>query len=386
MELRHLRYFVAVAGTLNFSRAAQRMRVAQPALSRQIQDLEQELGFKLFERTTTQVRLTEAGGYLQQQAEKLLFQLDLAVTGATRVAQASRLNFRIGTDWNASALPLAAAARGLIEDQANLTVDFVELPGHEHAYAVREGTIDVGFVPGQGKVPSADLDYGFIHRCAVKAVCHETNRLADRPCVRLRDLKEERFVALDDKEVPGFKTLMRQIVRPAQFVPKFGRTASSFPGGLALIGTGEGIALIPELFLPAAPAGIRYLPTDCEPFELYAVWSKVKPPACLPAFLELLRAKLAAAPLPRPARRGRGRNKDPPAAADLCLTGISSVSPKSFRTFRAGGILSACPSCGPLQNRRESGRCAQPRPTRTSRRGRAPARPRPKRRPSTGGC
>ncbi len=309
MDLRHLRYFVAVADTLNFSRAAERMRVAQPALSRQIHDLEQELGFKLFVRTTTRVRLTEAGRYFRQQAEKLLIQLDLAVTGASQVAKASRLTFRIGTDWNASALPITAAARGLIELHHNITVDFVELPGHEHTHAVREGEIDVGFVPGISKIPGSDIEHGLIHRSTLKAIVHQSNPLADRPSVRLRDLKEERWIAIDDQEVPGFKTLVRQIVRPAQFSPKFVRTAKSLPGMLAFIATGEGIGLIPELFLPVAPEGTRYLPTDCEPFEMYAVWSKLKSASCLPAFLELLRAKIAAAPLP-PAdhfRRSRSR-------------------------------------------------------------------------------
>jgi DNA-binding transcriptional LysR family regulator len=297
MELRHLRYFVAVAETLNFSRAAARMRVTQPGLSRQIHDLEQELGFKLFERTTTQVRLTEAGRYLQQHLEKIFFHIDLAVTGATRVAQGSRLNFRIGTDWNASALPITAAARGLIESNPNITVDFVELPGYEHTHAVREGKIDVGFVPGVIKVPGSDIEFGAIHISALKVVLHQSNRLADRELVRLRDLKNERWIALNDKEVPGFKTLMRRIVRPAQFVPKFGRTAKSLPGMMALIGTGEGIGLMPELFLPSAPEGIRYVPTDCKPFELHAVWSKLKMASCLPDFLELLRAKIVGARL-----------------------------------------------------------------------------------------
>src|ERR1700678_3952497 len=114
MELRHLRYFLAVAAELNFSRAAERLRVAQPALSRQIHDLEEQLGFKLFERSTTMVRLTEAGRFFQQQTEKLLVQIDIAVTGAQRIANGTKGDFRIGTGWwGVDELPIVEASREL---------------------------------------------------------------------------------------------------------------------------------------------------------------------------------------------------------------------------------------------------------------------------------
>src|SRR5580700_11995438 len=111
MELRHLRYYLAVADALNFSRAAERLRVAQPALSRQIHDLEEQLGFKLFERSTAKVHLTEAGRFFQQQAAKLLMQLDIAVTSAQRIARGTTGEFRIGMGWRASELFITDAAR-----------------------------------------------------------------------------------------------------------------------------------------------------------------------------------------------------------------------------------------------------------------------------------
>jgi DNA-binding transcriptional LysR family regulator len=79
MELRHLRYFQAVAGTLNFTRAAEQLRVAQPALSRQIRNLEQELGTRLFERNRVRVQLTDAGRTLAAHVERILAQVDIAV-------------------------------------------------------------------------------------------------------------------------------------------------------------------------------------------------------------------------------------------------------------------------------------------------------------------
>ena len=110
MELRHLRYFLAVADA-EFQ-PGRRGRVAQPALSRQIHDLEEELGFKLFERSTAKVELTEAGRYLQQQTEKWLVRLDIAVTGAQRIARGMR-DFGIGTGWGAAELFIPDAAHEL---------------------------------------------------------------------------------------------------------------------------------------------------------------------------------------------------------------------------------------------------------------------------------
>ncbi len=81
MDIRHVRYFLAVAEHLSFSRAARRLRVAQPALSKQIRNLEEELGGKLFHRTTASVRLTEMGEYFRQQGKRLMLQFDVAVTG-----------------------------------------------------------------------------------------------------------------------------------------------------------------------------------------------------------------------------------------------------------------------------------------------------------------
>jgi DNA-binding transcriptional LysR family regulator len=125
----------------------------------------------------------------------------------------------------------------------------------------------------------------------------------------LRDLREARWIALAEEEVPGFKILMTQIMRPAQFTPKFGRKAQSLAGMLAFIGLGEGIALIPELFLAAQPDGLRYVATDCAPFEMFAVWSKTKPHPHVKPYLEILREKMAAVKLPQANLRQRPRRR-----------------------------------------------------------------------------
>jgi LysR family transcriptional regulator, benzoate and cis,cis-muconate-responsive activator of ben and cat genes len=292
MELRHLRYFLAVADALNFTRAAERLRVAQPALSRQIHDLEEQLGFRLFERSTTKVHLTEAGRFFQQQAGKLLLQLDIAVTGAQRIAKGTKGDFRIGTDWSASGLFITDAAHELHLQHPGLAIDFVELPDHEHTQAIRDQKIDVGFVSGVFLTPRKDIGCCLIYVGAIKAILPMEHPLAAQTVVRLRDLRGERWIALEEEDFPGAKVLLTQFLKPAQFSPRFGREAQSFEGMLAFVGTGEGVALLPEIFLPPKPSGLRYVDTDGAPWEIYAIWSTDDTNAHVPAYLEILRRKI----------------------------------------------------------------------------------------------
>lgn len=303
MELRHLRYFLAVADTLNFSRAAERLRVAQPALSRQIHDLEEELGIKLFERTTSKVKLTNAGAYFRLQVEKILMQLDIATTGAHRVAQEADGQLRIGSDWNASALPITSAAHEFCGRYPSVAVDFIELPGFEHAFAIRTSKIDIGFVPGAVLALRADLKSEVIHTCSMKVVLPANHALAGQAKVSLNALRNERWVAISEEEVPGFKTLTARLMRPARFSPKFGRTAKSLPGMLAYIGTGEGIGLVPEMFLPEQPEEVRYASSDASDFEMFAIWAGDHTGAHVGRFLEILKNKIREGNLPRVALR-----------------------------------------------------------------------------------
>jgi LysR family transcriptional regulator, benzoate and cis,cis-muconate-responsive activator of ben and cat genes len=301
MELRHLRYFLAVADALNFSRAAERLRVAQPALSRQVHDLEEQIGFKLFERTTTKVSLTEAGSFFQLQVGKLLVQLDIAVTGAQRIAKGTTGDFRIGTGLSASELFITDAARELHQRHPQLSIDFVELPDHEHTQAIRDQKIDVGFVSGNRLTPRKDIDCRLIYTGGIRAILPREHPLANRSEVRLRDLKNERWIVMDEEQIPGFKVLLTQLLRPAQFTPTFGRTARSFQGMLGFVGTGDGIALLPELLLPAEPEGLRYLVTDCAPYEIFAVWLKEHAHPQAPCYFEILQKKIGAAGTAPPA-------------------------------------------------------------------------------------
>ncbi len=288
MELRHLRYFLAVAETLNFSRAAVRVRVAQPALSRQIRDLEEEMGVKLFRRSTTHVELTEAGNYFCQQAAKIVSQVELAITGAQQLAKGAVGTFTIGTDWNFLGSFITGAAKILQERHPQLMVQFVELPLHRHAAAVRARQIDIGFVPTMMLGSRADLDLRHVYTARINVVLPRSHRCADQAMVRLRDLKDERWLLMSEASVPGYRAFMIQFMRPAQFTPKFGVSASSPPGLLAHVLTGKGIALMPEIMFKPENPGIVANATDCAPVELSGISLKGSPSPYLGKFLALL--------------------------------------------------------------------------------------------------
>jgi DNA-binding transcriptional LysR family regulator len=296
MELRHLRSFLGVAEALNFTRAAEKLRIAQPALSRQISDLEAELGVKLFVRSTKRVQLTESGRFFRQRVERVLGQLHAAINRTQHIAKGVPHNLKIGIDYAYTSVPVAAAARVLRERHPKLSTDFVELPGYGHLDAVRSGVIDMGFISGFLGGSRSGLESTVVCTCGMKAILPTGHPLAGRRSVRLEELREERWVVAAD--FPGFAIMLTQIFRLSRFTPRIGPGARSVSGMLTLVGNGEGLGLISAIKLPREPDNVVYVETDSPPYELFAIWLKSNPRAYLAEYVEILREKIASAKPP----------------------------------------------------------------------------------------
>jgi len=294
MELRHLRYFQVVAETLSFSRAAERLHIAQPAISRQIAALEQELDLKLFIRTTTRVRLTDAGRHFQREVDRLLTQLALAVTSTQEIARGTSGELNLGSDWRILMPQIPEAVLHYRAEHPQVTVNFVELPIHAQIDALRDGRIHLAFVHKARIEGRADLEALSLCTADLKAVVSVRHRLAAAGAVEMRELKDETWVKLDEKHHPGYRALITQLCHPALFTPKFGRVAPSIDGMLALVGMGDGICLVPSSLLTHPNPRLRFLDTDCAPFEFYAAWLKDSPPEPRGAFLRVLTKIIAA--------------------------------------------------------------------------------------------
>src|ERR1700687_3410182 len=193
MELRHLRYFVAIGEEENYRRAAQRLNVAQTALSTQIQDLEAELGFKLFDRLPRGVKLSAAGKLFLEEASRILRDVNEAAARAARVARGQSGTLRIGFTENASWRGVVPESfRRFREQQPDAELQLQPAPSLEQLDAIRSGRLDAGFL---NFMPKADLelDQLLVATQRVELAVPKRHPLTKLKKLRLRDLTDAPF-------------------------------------------------------------------------------------------------------------------------------------------------------------------------------------------------
>ena len=264
MELRHLRYFVAVAEELHFSRAAERLHVAQPAVSEQVRKLEEELGVRLLNRTKRTVSLTDAGAALLGEARRVLQQVDMARLATKEVRDHTATRLRIG--YTPASLPtsvpkalqhLAASMRGL---QAFLEPGF----GLELIAAVRHERLDAAIV--SLPVPTADLRITRLGQERAVAALPVSHRHAVQYAIRLEQVAPERIVVLPREASRPFYDAVLAACQGAGLSPSL----VEMPGtcvepALLAVASGAGIGLLPESVADRySTPGVRFVPIDGE--------------------------------------------------------------------------------------------------------------------------
>src|SRR6202023_987266 len=214
MELRHLRYFVPVGEEQHYGRAARRLRVAPPALSRQIQDLEQEVGFKLCERLPRGVKLSAAGQLFLKDARRILQEVNEAAARAARVARGQSGTLRVGFTESASWRGVVPESfRRFREIQPDAELQLQPLPSLVQLEAIRSGRLDAGFVFNMPKAdPELDGRPVAIHPIELAVPTgHPLTKFAQ---VRLRDLVSASFVWFPRHEAPAlYDRLMHECSR-----------------------------------------------------------------------------------------------------------------------------------------------------------------------------
>jgi DNA-binding transcriptional LysR family regulator len=277
LELRHLRYFVAVAEELNFSRAAERLHMAQPPLSAAIRQLEQELGAELLLRTTREVRLTEAGSAFLDGARRTLAELDRARSDAQRAAAGEIGQLRIGFSWSARFETLPAIGRAFHGTHSDVSLLTEEMWNARMLPALRSGTIDlaVSLCPEI----AGEFSYLQLRHEPVVALLARSNPLATRPEIELRALEHERFLMFPRELAPRLHDFMTGLCRRAGFEPVL--RSESFHSGweLQILADVEVVALAPASVALGLPDGIAaaVITDPPDPLETAIVWRRDDP-------------------------------------------------------------------------------------------------------------
>ena len=245
MELRHLRYFVAVGEEQHYGRAAHRLRLAQPALSRQIQDLEKEFGFKLFERLPRGVKLSAAGKLFLQDARRILQEVNEAAERAGRVARGRSGTLRVGFTENASWRGVVPESfRRFRELQPDAELQLQPAASLEQLEALRSGRLDAGFI---FNMPEADPDFDRLpvamHR--IELAVPKRHPLTKVKKLSLRALTDARFVWFPRRESPTlYDRLMHACFRGGLKSPRVVQEGLNEATILSLVSTGLGVGWV----------------------------------------------------------------------------------------------------------------------------------------------
>lgn len=254
MELRHLRYFVALAEELHFGRAAQRLAISQPPLSQQMHQLEQELGGPLFARTSRRVELTEAGRIFLPEARAVLARADEAVRIARRATRGEVGELRLG--FTASA-PLAnvmpAIIRAFRERRPDVHLTLQEMLSHQQMQALRESALDVAFLRAPTDPAEADerVTAVELHREELLVFLHRSHRLARTRAsqrVVLADLAEDYFVHFSREAGASTYDQFIDLCRAAGFRPRMRQEAREAATIIGLVAADLGVTLMASSF------------------------------------------------------------------------------------------------------------------------------------------
>jgi DNA-binding transcriptional LysR family regulator len=258
MELRHLRYFVAVAEELHFRRAAERLYVAQPAVSEQVRKLEQELGVRLFDRTQRSVALTGAGMALLDEARRVLHQAEVAIAAARGARDHATMRLRIGYLPDSMPAPLPRALRHLSGSAPRVRVDIEPGPALRLIEDLRAQRLDA--VISSLPAPTSGLRVTPLGHQRVIAALPAAHPHAVESAVVLGWLTREQLVVLPHDANPAFHNAVVATCHDAGLSPSF-KEVASVDLALLAVAAGAGIALLPESVAERhIGPGVRFLP------------------------------------------------------------------------------------------------------------------------------
>ncbi|WP_306008834.1 LysR substrate-binding domain-containing protein [Bacillus sp. MMSF_3353] len=246
MELRHIRYFLALAEELNFSRAAEKLHIAQPPLSKQIRELEEELGAKLFNRTKRHVELTSAGKVFLNKAYQILDQVEQACISTRLTSTGFEGELVMG--FSGSVQDLIHTIQEFREQYPAIGIVLQQLSTPLQVKALHEKRIDIGIVAAP--VNSNKIHVKPIQKACLKAIIPEKHPLVSKQAIFIGDLVNEPFIITTKSTAPFYYDTFMNLFKNVGFSPKIIMQANDLQTVSSLVANGMGIALLPSTIHP----------------------------------------------------------------------------------------------------------------------------------------
>jgi DNA-binding transcriptional LysR family regulator len=292
MELRHLRYFMAVAEELSFTRAAAKLHLAQPSLTRQIHNLEQEIGVRLFDRTKSQITLTEEGRRFLIDAKRLVTLSADSIKAVQRFSrgESGQLNLGYLFKFNFDLLPATLASFSAA--CPDIAVNLFDMHPAAQIRALEARKIDLGFV---GLKPLAAeksdiLSWQCVAHHKVVVALPASHPLAKKARVRPADLKDLFFVAMSEEKHPGSRDWLSGICREAGFTPKILQDVEVESGLMTFVAEGLGVTLAREQIKNLLHPGVVFRPlTTSATADYWIAWHSDNQSKALSTYVEIVK-------------------------------------------------------------------------------------------------
>lgn len=284
MGLRHLRYFVGVAEMENISRAAAKLHVSQPALSKQIRNLEDEMGFALFERTGKSVHLTRAGRTFLKHARTLLQLADQAIKEARAVANGGETELHIGYQPSPTARILPMILGGCQRTMPKVHIKLHDLTNDECIACLLDGQLQLSFLGWSPRFGTLhNLRFEGLIRSHARLAVSLTHPLAQRDTVSLQDAAREPFVAYSREEYPCYHSFLQRAFATVKTKLRIVEEHEGASSLLPAIEAGTGVALVPDVFADMAGTRVKLLRVIPDPevtiFGIAALKGQLSPAA-----------------------------------------------------------------------------------------------------------
>jgi DNA-binding transcriptional LysR family regulator len=260
MELRHLRYFVAVAEEQNVTRAAARLHVSQPPLTRQIHDLEQELGVALFERNGRSVRLNQAGRAFLKTARKILKDVDAGIQSVRAVAAGGESELHLGYAPSPTVEILPKLLRAYHKKLPRVRVVLHDHSSPEMLAGLREGRLHAAIMMQPSARAGRGIAFEKLREYPINVAVAPTHPFAERRAVSLEDGRKQPLVVYARKDFPDYHEFIARIIGRGAKKLHIAAECDSGPSLIAAVESGNGICICASIFSATAGKRLRFVP------------------------------------------------------------------------------------------------------------------------------